>query len=304
MDKIQAFAEHLAQNSIGYTRDVPLGEKSTFRIGGPAALFIEPGSQDEVALALAFASREGIPLLVLGAGSNMLFADEGYHGTILHLGESFSQIRREGEILISCQSGAKLSNLCRFAQQQGLAGLEFAYGIPGTVGGALYMNAGAYGGQIEDVAHTAGFMDFGGNLIEFTAPQMGFSYRRSAFMEMDGVLTGATFKLTPAPPEEIRIKMDDYMARRREKQPLEYPSAGSTFKRPPDNYASALIDQCGLKGLRVGGAAVSEKHAGFIVNLGGATCKDVIQLIEQVQRRVKEDTGYKLEREVLLASEL
>jgi len=304
MDKIQTFAGYLAENNITTARDVPLSEKSTFRIGGPATLFIQPDSQEQIALTLTFAARENIPLMVLGAGSNILFADEGYSGAVLHLGGAFAEIRREGAHLISCQAGAKLSDLCEFAQSQGLAGLEFAYGIPGTVGGAVYMNAGAYGGQIEDVVQTASFVDIDGKLTEFTAAQMAFDYRRSAFMKMSGALTGATFKLTPAPPEEIRAKMDDYMARRREKQPLEHPSAGSTFKRPPGNYASALIDQCGLKGLRAGGAAVSEKHAGFIVNLGGATCKDVLELIGQVQRRVEAETGYKLEREVQLAAEL
>jgi len=298
MDKIQAFASYLAENNIAGTKDVALSEKSTFRIGGPAALFIQPGSREQIAMALTFASKEKIPLLTLGAGSNILFSDEGYPGAVLHLGESFAEIRREGEDIISCQAGAKLSDLCEFAGRCGLAGLEFAYGIPGTVGGAVYMNAGAYGGQVEDAIHTASFIDSTGGLTELTASQMGFGYRRSVFMEMSGVVAGATFKLTPALAEEIRAKMDDYMARRREKQPLEYPSAGSTFKRPQGNYASALIDQCGLKGLRVGGAAVSEKHAGFIVNLGGATCKDVLELIGQVQRRVKAQTGYELECEV------
>ena len=303
MDKIGVFAEYLAEYNIACARDVPLGEKSTFRIGGPAALFIQPDSREQIAMALTFASREGIPLMVLGAGSNILFADEGYPGAVLHLGGAFAQISRDGKDIISCQTGAKLSELCEFAQNCGLAGLEFAYGIPGTVGGAIYMNAGAYGGQMEDAVQSVDFVDSKGSPSTFTNQQIAFSYRHSAFMGMSGALTGGTFKLTPAPPGEIRQRMDDYMARRAEKQPLEYPSAGSTFKRPQGNYASALIDQCGLKGLRVGGAGVSEKHAGFIVNLGRATCKDVLELIGQVQHRVKAQTGYELEREVQVVGE-
>ena len=298
MDKIKAFAHYLAQNKIPAATDVPLSEWSTFHIGGPAALFIQPGSSEQIATALSYADREEIPLMVLGVGSNILFADEGYPGAVLHLGEHFAQIQLEGEGIIGAQAGAKLSDLCEFAQRHGLAGLEFAYGIPGSVGGALYMNAGAYGGQMEDVTLSASFVSSTGQPQEFAAGQMGFGYRRSAFMQMRGALTGGRFKLTPAPPEEIRARMDEYMARRVEKQPLELPSAGSMFKRPEGNYASALIDQCGLKGLQVGGAAVSEKHAGFIVNLGGATCKDVLELIAQVQQQVKAKTGYELECEV------
>ena len=303
MDRIQAFAQYLTNNNITATRDVLLSEWSTFRIGGPAALFIQPVSREQIALALSFAAREGIPLMVLGAGSNMLFADEGYRGAVLHIGEGFAQIRQEGEGLISAQAGVSLRDLCEFAQRGGLAGLEFAYGIPGSVGGALYMNAGAYGGQMEDVTHSASFISPGGQIEEFVTGQMGFGYRSSAFMEKSGVIAGGRFKLTPAPPEEIRRRMDGYMSRRVEKQPLDYPSAGSTFKRPQGNYASALIDQCGLKGLRVGEAAVSEKHAGFIVNLGGATCKDVTGLIALVQHRVKAQTGYELECEVQIVGQ-
>ena len=298
MDRIGLLARELEQNNIAAQQKIPLSQKCTFRIGGPADLFAEPKSGDEITTALALAAKHGVPMLVLGAGSNILFADEGYRGFILKLGVGFSRVWQESEAVISCQSGAKLSELCEFARQLGLAGLEFAYGIPGTVGGAVYMNAGAFGGEIADVITGAQFISSDGKMTEYKAQEMDFDYRRSFFMDMSGVITQASFNLTPGDPQEIRARMDDYMNRRRDKQPLEYPSAGSTFKRPPGNYASALIDQCGLKGLRVGGAAVSEKHAGFVVNMGGATCKDVLALIEQVKTQVSAQTGYKLECEV------
>ena len=286
-----------AQSGIGAQAGVSLSGKCTFRIGGAADLFIQPGSESEIVGAFNLVREYGVPFLVLGKGSNVLFGDEGFRGVVMHLGTRYSQIWREGDDVI-CESGADLSNVCEFAQSSGLAGLEFAYGIPGTVGGALYMNAGAYGSEVGEVISGARFVCEDGAVRELTQQQMGLEYRRSVFMGMSGAISRATFRLTPGNPVEIRAKMDDYMNRRREKQPLEYPSAGSTFKRPAGNYASALIDECGLKGMRVGGAAVSEKHAGFVINLGGATCKDVLELIAAVKDIVKAKTGYELECEV------
>jgi len=298
MHKIELLTRFLAENNIAAHKGVLLSGKTTFRIGGPADLFLEPKSEGEISKIFTFATGHEIPLLVLGNGSNVLFSDEGYRGAILHLGDGFGQIRQESETEISCESGAKLSDLCEYAQEKGLSGLEFAYGIPGTVGGAVFMNAGAYDGEIKDVIRSARYLAADGSVKEIGADEMKLEYRRSAFMDMDTVITGAVFSLTPGNPQEIRAKMDDYMSRRRDKQPLEYPSAGSTFKRPVGNFASALIDQCGLKGLRAGGAAVSEKHAGFVINTGGAKCGDVLSLIEKIKAIVKEKTGYELECEV------
>ena len=191
-----------------------------------------------------------------------------------------------------------MAQLCQFACESGLSGLEFAYGIPGTVGGAVYMNAGAYGGEIKDVLQSVRFLDEDGTLRELPVERLSMSYRQSAFTDTGRVILSGEFALTPGDPAAIRAKMEDVLGRRRAKQPLEYPSAGSTFKRPEGNYASALIEQCGLKGRRVGGAQVSEKHSGFLINTGGATCRDVCALIEEVQQEVFRQTGYRLECEV------
>jgi len=298
MNKIELFTRFLAENNIAARSGVLLSEKSTFRIGGPADLFLEPKNEEEISKTFTFAAGHEIPLLVLGNGSNVLFPDEGYRGAILHLGRGFEAIRQESETDLFCESGVKLSDLCAYAEKKGLSGLEFAYGIPGTAGGAIFMNAGAYGGEIKNVIRGARYLAANGSVKEIGAGEMNLEYRRSAFMDMNTVITGAVFRLTPGNPPEIRAKMDDYMSRRREKQPLEYPSAGSTFKRPPGNFASALIDQCGLKGLRAGGAAVSEKHAGFVINTGGAKCGDVLSLIDKIKDAVKQKTGYELECEV------
>jgi len=297
MRNIEKLAATLAGQGITAHTGVPLSEKCTFRIGGAADLFVQPCSEDEIAQVFTLAHEHDVPLLVLGRGSNVLFADSGYRGAVLHLGKQYSRIwRQDGHII--CESGASLSELCEFAEKNGLAGLEFAHGIPGTVGGALFMNAGAYGGQVSDVIHSARFIDERGQATELNPEQMALDYRHSAFMGMRGAITRATFRLAPGDPAQIRAKMDGFMQRRREKQPLEHPSAGSTFKRPPGNYASALIDDCGLKGLKIGGAAVSEKHAGFVINTGGATAKDVLAVIAAVQQTVREKTGYELECEV------
>ena len=199
---------------------------------------------------------------------------------------------------ISAPAGLKLSELCKFALQHGYTGLEFAYGIPGTVGGAVYMNAGAYGGEMKDVLTTVQYLTTEDEVKETAAAELDLRYRHSIFEENGGCILSAQFALTPGEPEVIRAKMDELMAKRLDKQPLDKPSAGSTFKRPVGAFAAALIDQCGLRGYRHGGAAVSEKHCGFVVNLGGATCADVLALCEEVRTIVKEKTGYDLEKEI------
>ncbi|MCL2579189.1 MAG: UDP-N-acetylmuramate dehydrogenase [Oscillospiraceae bacterium] len=303
MNTIEGFARYLAENQIEAGRDRPLSEWSSFRIGGPADLFIAPKSEEEAAKALCYAGAHGIPLVVLGKGSNVLFSDAGYRGAVLHLGAGFDNIRRVGENEIYCEAGAGLGDLAVFAAECGLTGLEFAYGIPGSVGGGVYMNAGAFGSEVKNVIVSARYLSADGVRKELGVDEMNLSYRHSAFMEMDGVITGAAFKLAQGDPEEIKARMGDYLGRRESKQPLEYPSAGSTFKRPAGNFASALIDQCGLKGLAVGGAAVSEKHAGFVINTGDASCRDVLALIGKVKEEVFRQTGYRLEPEVRVIGE-
>jgi UDP-N-acetylenolpyruvoylglucosamine reductase len=239
-------------------------------------------------------------VLIMGNGSNLLFSDAGFDGLIIRLGSRFSAIELRDNNTIYCQSGAALLSVCRFAQRSGLSGLEFAYGIPGTVGGAVYMNAGAYAGEMKDALLYADHLTPGGIPGRFGGEALGLDYRKSVYSGANFAITGALLQLTPDTPEAIAARMADFMQRRLDKQPLHLPSAGSTFKRPAGYFAAALIDQCGLKGLRVGGAQVSEKHAGFVVNTGEATCTDVLELIRQVKAIVLEKTGVALECEVQL----
>ncbi|MBC8569526.1 UDP-N-acetylmuramate dehydrogenase [Zongyangia hominis] len=276
----------------------PLSRYTTFHIGGPADVLIKPRSAEALAQVLRLCQETGTSKLILGKGSNLLVSDEGFAGAAICLDRPEGEIRLIGDDLIECDAGVSLKRLCTFAREQGLSGLEFAYGIPGSVGGAVYMNAGAYGGEMSDVLQSARHLDSEGREGCFAGEELKLSYRHSAYTDTDLCILSARFQLTPGDKGEIGAKMDDFLARRKSKQPLEYPSAGSTFKRPAGNYASALIDQCGLKGFRVGGAQVSEKHAGFVINTGGATCRDVKALIAKIQEKVKEQTGYCLECEV------
>ncbi|MGI6404366.1 MAG: UDP-N-acetylmuramate dehydrogenase [Oscillospiraceae bacterium] len=303
MSSIELLATFLKEKGVAFERDVKLKERCTFRIGGAVDLMAIPADEGQIKDALQKAWELSVPTFVLGRGSNILCSDEGFRGMVIHLGKAFAGVWQEDEVTLSCQSGLSLAALCEYAQRQGLTGLEFAYGIPGTVGGAIYMNAGAYGGEMKDVLISTRHLIRQNDRWEegiFTGEEMQLSYRHSAYSDTNMVITGATLRLKKGDPDKIRAQMDDYMNRRRSKQPLELPSAGSTFKRPKGNYASALVDQCGLKGLRVGDAMVSEKHAGFVVNVGEATCSDVLELIRQIQQRVEQQTGYHLEREVKL----
>ncbi|MDD2956563.1 MAG: UDP-N-acetylmuramate dehydrogenase [Oscillospiraceae bacterium] len=289
----------LCQNiECDYKEEAPLKDYTTFKIGGPADYLIEPYDEGQISKVVEFCQKSGIHYQFLGNGSNVLAPDGGVRGAVIRLGPNFSYIRRlpDGDLL--CGAGATLSQLAAFAQKNGLAGLEFAWGIPGSAGGALYMNAGAYGGKMKDVVVSADVVDEAGRLQTIPAGEMELGYRSSVFQHRAWCVTRLRLRLAPGSPEEIRAKMEELMERRREKQPLEYPSAGSIFQRPQGNYAGALIEQCGLKGRAVGGAQVSEKHAGFIVNTGGATCRDVLELISQIQREVEEKTGYHLVCEV------
>ena len=279
----------------------PMARRTTFRIGGPARLLLEVQTPEALAALYHTCKAEGIPCFVLGNGSNLLVDDEGYDGVVLHLGEGFAKITREDCDVIA-GAGVKLTALANFARNNGLAGLEFSFGIPGSVGGAAYMNAGAYGGEMKDVLVSCDIVTAQGEIKTLTAAEMDMSYRHTALMSNESIVTSIRVRLTPDDPQAITAQMDDYMGRRKDKQPLEYPSAGSTFKRPVGYFAGALIQQCGLKGYTVGGAQVSEKHAGFIINRGGATAKDVRDLIAHIQKTVKEETGVSLECEVLRLS--
>lgn len=290
--------QYCRKNGVEMQRDVPLGGRCSFRVGGRADVFLEPSSEEQLSGLLPFLSEKGIPGIVLGRGSNVLFHDAGIRGAVICLGDKFSDMELRDETTIFCQSGRLLIQLCKFAWENGLSGLEFAYGIPGSVGGAVYMNAGAYGGEMKDVLLSARHIRPDGSVGEFAGEELKLSYRKSAYSDTGLIITGAVFKLRPGNRDGIWARMEDYMERRRSKQPLEYPSAGSTFKRPEGGYASELIDRCGLKGRTVGGAQVSEKHAGFVINRGGATCADILELMRVIQHEVKEKTGFDLQPEI------
>jgi len=300
---MRKYIEQAAALGIAYEQDVPMSAKTSFKIGGAAELMLFPASVDQLqaCIKLCIKSSEAAGphrrWFILGCGSNLLVKDSGLDGVVIST-ELLTGIALESGGLISCGAGVKLGELCLFAQRQGLAGLEFAYGIPGSAGGAVYMNAGAYGGEMKDVLHSARYVDTSGEVCELPAEALELGYRHSVFMRNGGVVAGLTVRLTPGDPAEIRAKMNDILQKRRDKQPLEFPSAGSVFKRPEGHYAGALIEQCGLKGRGVGGARVSDKHAGFIVNAGGATAADVRALIALVQAVVEASTGVFLEPEI------
>ena len=281
---------------LAVEKDVLLQKHTSFRIGGPARRMAFPETKEQLTAAVALAKECGARTLILGKGTNLLVADEGLDALVIKT-ERMNGIRLVDEVTVEADAGVSLARLAVFAQQQGLAGLEFAHGIPGSLGGAVYMNAGAYGGEMKNViTHITAFWD--GEIREMSVEEAQLSYRHSVFSDSDGVVLGATVRLTKDDPAAIRERMDELMVRRKTSQPLEYPSAGSTFKRPVGNFAGTLIEKTGLKGLTVGGAQVSQKHAGFVINIGDATCADVLALIEEIQRRVFDASGVRLEPEV------
>ena len=282
---------------VAYEENVPMSSKTSFKIGGAAELMLFPSTPIELHACIKLCKEQDIKPFILGCGSNLLVKDSGIDGVVIST-EKLLGIIHIGNGLIRCGAGVKLSELCVFAQKQGLAGLEFAYGIPGSAGGAVYMNAGAYGGEMKDVLESVDYVDAQGALCALPGHALELGYRHSIFMQNGGVVTGLTVKLSPGDPAEIRTKMNETMQKRKDKQPLEFPSAGSVFKRPEGHFAGGLIEQCGLKGQDVGGARVSEKHAGFIVNAGGATAADVRALIALVQTVVENETGVFLEPEI------
>ena len=280
----------------------PLARHTTFRIGGPADGFCQPETVPQLARTLELCRAHGERVYLLGNGSNTLFADAGFRGTVICLTRLHSRFTvdrfQDGSALVRAGVGLMLSTLCSAVQKESLSDLEFAYGIPGTVGGAVYMDAGAYGGEIKDVLTDVTFLDENQHLCTRPVDRLELGYRTSIFERKPWCILEAGLCLKADDPSRILARMQDYMQRRREKQPLEYPSGGSTFKRPAGHFAAALIDQCGLKGLTVGGAQVSEKHCGFVINKGNATAADVRTLMEEVTRRVEEQFGVRLEPEV------
>ena len=294
---MERFKQKLQQAGIPFRENEPLSVHCTFKIGGPAELFVLPETEAQLCAAVALCKEQAVRYYLLGNGSNILFADEGCRGAVIDTTAMKTGITMDGT-QVTAGAGVKLSALCMAALENSLTGLEFAYGIPGTVGGAVYMNAGAYGGEVKDVLQSVRYLTAEGEVREAPAAELDLSYRHSIFEENGGCILSACFQLEKGDPEAIRAKMNELMAKRVDKQPLDKPSAGSTFKRPAGAFAAALIDQCGLRGFRHGGAAVSDKHCGFVVNLGGATCADVLALCDEVRTIVKEKTGYDLEKEI------
>ncbi len=292
---IALFAEKKGAEVI---ENAPMSKYTSFRCGGNAKLLIIPDSADTLKDILDFCGEKSITPFVMGNGSNLLVTDNGIDGVVIKLGNPMSKIKLLDDTTIYCEAGAGLKSICMFALENSLSGLEFAYGIPGTLGGAVYMNAGAYGGEMKDVLYSVDHIDVNGNKGTLTKQALDLSYRHSAYSDNGFVITSAILKLKKADANDIKALMDENLQKRKDKQPLEYPSAGSTFKRPVGYFAGTLIQESGLKGYTVGGAKVSEKHAGFVINKGGATSDDVIAVINDVQRTVKEKFGVTLETEV------
>lgn len=282
--------------------DAPLSAYTTFHIGGPADVLIKPRNSRELRETVVACRDHKIPMYVMGNGSNILVRDGGFRGAVVVLGTAMSSVKVAGNV-VQAMAGAKLSMVARAVAENRLSGMEFVYGIPGTVGGAVYMNAGAYQGEMKDIVSRVTLMDHNGLTKSFSSAQMEFGYRASRLHHTDEIIVEAEFLLRRGNMAQIKAQMEEYSASRREKQPIDIPSAGSMFKRPQGHYAAALIDQAGLKGLTVGGAQVSEKHAGFIVNLGSATAADVLTLIRKVQEEVLQATGVQLEPEVRIIGE-
>jgi len=276
----------------------PLARHTSFRIGGPAEVMAFPGNAEELSKILKMSALLDTNPVILGAGTNVLAPDAGIPGLVICLKDCLGGMERLSDTTIQVMAGVTMTRAAVFAANLGLSGLEFAHGIPGTVGGGVYMNAGAYGGEICQVCTGVEVMDREGNIRYMTNAEMQFSYRHSILEESDDIVISSDFCLMPMEPEMIKMKMKELIGKRTASQPLDLPSAGSAFKRPVGGFAAALIDQAGLKGYQVGGAAISKKHAGFAVNLGDATAEDVKKLLKQISDKVYEATGIRLEPEV------
>lgn len=280
----------------------PMSKHTTFRVGGEAACYIEVASYKELAKILDFFKKIEMSYFVMGNGSNLLVSDRGYEGVVLNIGSKMREVQVEGQ-RITAQAGVSLSSVAKIAYEHGLTGLEFASGIPGSLGGAVVMNAGAYDGEMKMIIESVNVMDREGEILTLTGESMEFGYRTSIVKNRPFVVLEAILKLQTGAQETIKGKMDDFAKRRRQKQPIEYPSGGSTFKRPEGYFAGKLIMDAGLRGYRIGNAQVSEKHCGFIINLGDAQASDILELIQEVQEKVKDQFGVSLEPELVMLGE-
>ena len=299
-DKIYEYAKSIGCPS---QRDVPMSKYTTFRIGGNASVMLTPTTDEQLASIIKKCKEDNIKPFIIGNGSNMLISDKGLDTVVINMCRPDPKIELVNGDTVVCDAGATMSKVCNFALENGLTGLEFAFGIPGSAGGAAYMNAGAYGGEMKDVLVECRHIDSDGNFGSLKGEELGLAYRTSAYEHNGYIITTLVMKLSKGNKDEIRAKMQELLQRRKDKQPLEYPSAGSTFKRPEGYFAGALIEECGLKGYSVGGAQVSEKHAGFVVNKGDASAKDVLDLIKYIQDKVLSEKGVMLEPEVRLIEE-
>lgn len=288
----------------GIRLDEPMKLHTSFRVGGPADLYATPSRTEEILALIDAANMLRIPYFLMGNGSNLVISDEGMEGLVIHLSEPFSSIEAKPDAqqpdteIIRVSAGTLLIRLASFATKAGLSGLEFASGIPGSVGGAVFMNAGAYDHDISEVVEEVKYITPEGEVVTKRGSELQFAYRRSVFMSEGGIILEARFRLHRGDPEEIAAQVRTYSEKRTKSQPLNFPSAGSMFKRPTGHYTGALIEQCGLKGASVGGAQVSEKHAGFVINKGDATAKDIDELVKKIQKEVKAKFDVDLEREV------
>ncbi len=292
----------LKDEEIGFDEYCPLSELTTFKVGGKARVIVYPDCIEKLRRTLCLAKLYGVSVFVLGLGSNVIFSDKGYNGIIIKLTKMCSEIALSGEKII-CNSAVSLNKLSLFARDNNLSGAEFCYGIPASLGGAVYMNAGAYGGEMKDIVSLVEVISLNGEIKTFANSDCNFGYRTSIFKNSEYIILKAEIMLKKSEYRAIDSKMQEIMAKRRDKQPLNYPSAGSTFKRPPDNFAAKLIEDAGLKGYRIGGAMVSEKHSGFIINYDNATAKDILELIEYVKSDVYKKFGTMLKPEVIVVEE-
>jgi len=287
--------ELLSKNEIKINE--PMKEHTSFRIGGPADIMVLPTKLEQISNIIKVCKNYGIPFFVMGNGTNLLVKDEGIRGVVIKLAQNFNDALVHKNIM-KCKAGMSLSIAAKIALENRLSGLEFAHGIPGTIGGAAVMNAGAYDGEMADIVRKVTVIDMDGNLFELQKCQLEYDYRSCNLQKGDKILLEVELELKPGNYDDIKRKMEDFLLRRKDKQPLNLPSAGSAFKRPPGNYAGALIEKAGLKGYRIGGAMVSDKHAGFIVNVDNATFEDVINLIRYIQRQVRDKFNVELESEI------
>jgi UDP-N-acetylmuramate dehydrogenase len=290
------FIDFCNRNNIRFVENARLSDYLSFKVGGPCKAMVFPDTADKIIACIRYLRSEKLKYYIIGNGTNLLAYDEGYDGIIINTSD-YSELAVDGEY-ITCSSGVSMMKICRLALENSLSGLEFAYGIPGTAGGAVYMNAGAYGGEMKDVLVKCEHLDSELNEGSFSGEDLQLGYRHSIYSENDYVITSLTLKMKKGNYDDIKALMDENLSKRKAKQPLDFPSAGSTFKRPDGYFAGALIEQCNLKGYCIGDAQVSEKHAGFVINKGNATTSDILKLIKHIQKTVFENKGVMLETEV------